>query len=365
MAELDYPDFEVILVDDGSTDASAAIASEYDVTVISTPNCGLSAARTLGAERASGEIVAYIDDDARPDRDWLRYLAWTYLTTDHAMVGGPNIAPAGDGPLAFCVANAPGGPVHVLLTDEIAEHVPGCNLSARRERLLEIGGFDPRFRAAGDDVDFCWRIQNRAGRWDSSGSDGLASPPQFAEDLLETAAGLWQGGGAAGSEMARAIQRHGSYFVGRALVWQRLDPRAGKPRRADVSRRLGAGAFQALYDQNPPLLALLPLMPEWWLVIAALALISLLGLAWTPLLLALPLLVVALGADQWRRRGSAHGSCRTRREQSVPNEPGCGRSPPDCIWCNRLPDCGVVWRMGFPHGVVAARGRLGCRCRAP
>ena len=64
----------------------------------------------------------------------------------------------------------------------------------------------------------------------------------------------------------------------------------------------GQAPFQALYDQNPPLLALLPLMPEWWLVIAALALISLLGLAWTPLLLALPLLVVALAgpvAQAW------------------------------------------------------------------
>ena len=134
LTAMSYPNFEVLLVDDGSTDTTVALASEYDVTVISTPNRGLSAARTLGAERASGEIVAYIDDDARPDPDWLFYVAWSFLTTEHAVIGGPNIAPEGDGPIAFCVANAPGGPVHVLLSDELAEHVPGCNLAVRRDR---------------------------------------------------------------------------------------------------------------------------------------------------------------------------------------------------------------------------------------
>ena len=91
---------------------------------------------------------------------WLRYLAYAYQTTSHAAIGGPNIAPEHDGPIATCVANAPGGPVHVLLTDEIAEHIPGCNMSFRKDILLELGGFDPIYRAAGDDVDLCWRIQH-------------------------------------------------------------------------------------------------------------------------------------------------------------------------------------------------------------
>jgi hypothetical protein len=48
----------------------------------------------------------------------------------------------------------------VLLNNEVAEHVPGCNMAFWRERLLEIGGFDPIYRAAGDDVDACWKLQD-------------------------------------------------------------------------------------------------------------------------------------------------------------------------------------------------------------
>jgi hypothetical protein len=47
------------------------------------------------------------------------------------------------------------------LDDERAEHVPGCNMAFWRERLLEIGGFDPIYRAAGDDIDVCWRLLDR------------------------------------------------------------------------------------------------------------------------------------------------------------------------------------------------------------
>ena len=49
--------------------------------------------------------------------------------------------------------------VEFLLTDTLAEHVPGCNMAFRKSCLEEIGGFDPIFHAAGDDVDICWRIQ--------------------------------------------------------------------------------------------------------------------------------------------------------------------------------------------------------------
>ena len=58
-----------------------------------------------------------------------------------------------------CVAAAPGGPNHVLLTDVVAEHIPGCNMAFYKWAFEKVGGFDPEYRKAGDDVDFCWRLQ--------------------------------------------------------------------------------------------------------------------------------------------------------------------------------------------------------------
>src|SRR5712671_6419188 len=162
LEQLAYPDYEVIVVDDGSTDSTAAIARQYDYRLTRTENRGLSNARNTGLKAATGEIVAYIDDDAYPDPHWLTYLAATFLNPraeKYAGVGGPNIAPPGDGLIADCVAHAPGGPVHVLLTNQKAEHIPGCNMAFRRVALKAIGGFDPQFHVAGDDVDVCWRLQ--------------------------------------------------------------------------------------------------------------------------------------------------------------------------------------------------------------
>ena len=49
----------------------------------------------------------------------------------------------------------------MLLSDEIAEHIPGCNMAFWKASLEAIGGFDPQFRIAGDDVDICWRLQDQ------------------------------------------------------------------------------------------------------------------------------------------------------------------------------------------------------------
>jgi glycosyltransferase involved in cell wall biosynthesis len=161
LTNLEYSNYEVIVVDDGSTDRSGAIAEEFGTRLIQIGHSGLAVARNIGMKAAAGEIIAYTDDDARPDPHWLQYLAWTYMHSDCAAAGGPNIAPPDDSPLAECVAHAPGGPVHVLLTDREAEHIPGCNCSFRKDVLAEIGGFDPRFRSAGDDVDVCWKLLER------------------------------------------------------------------------------------------------------------------------------------------------------------------------------------------------------------
>ena len=162
---LTYPDVELILVNDGSGDQTSVIGHAHPrVIVIDIPNGGLSAARNVGLARATGEIVAYTDADTRVDRDWLTYLVQPFLISDVVGSGGPNVVPADDPPMAQSIARAPGGPTHVLLDDRIAEHVPGCNMAFRREALLAIGGFNPIYLRAGDDVDVCWRLQARGGQ---------------------------------------------------------------------------------------------------------------------------------------------------------------------------------------------------------
>ena len=163
LMRLNYPDYEVILVDDGSTDATPQIAERYPlVRCIRQENRGLSVARNVGMEAARGEIVAYTDDDCVADEDWLLYLVRGLLDQNADAIGGPNISPPSDNWIAKCVAASPGNPSHVMLDDRQAEHIPGCNMAFRRDVLQEIGGFDPQFRQAGDDVDLCWRLLDRS-----------------------------------------------------------------------------------------------------------------------------------------------------------------------------------------------------------
>ena len=159
LQKLSYPDYEVILVDDGSKDETQSIAADFPlVKNILQPNRGLSAARNMGLQAATGEIIAYTDSDCMPDLDWLYFLVATLLPGTYAAVGGPNSNPPAKNSVAAAVAACPGAPTHVLLSDTEAEHIPGCNMAYWRTVLSEIGGFDAEFRTAGDDVDVCWRL---------------------------------------------------------------------------------------------------------------------------------------------------------------------------------------------------------------
>lgn len=160
LQRLDYPHYEVIVVDDGSTDGTRAIAaafSEFQCIELGS-NRGLSAARNAGVRAAKGELIAFTDADCQVDPQWLRFLAAAFESNPWDAVGGPNILPPDDGPVAAAVMATPGGPAHVMISDRVAEHIPGCNMAFRADVLKRLGGFDPQFRIAGDDVDICWRL---------------------------------------------------------------------------------------------------------------------------------------------------------------------------------------------------------------
>ena len=192
LEHLNYPDYEVVLVDDGSKDDTVQIVdgflSRYSPTgkppekvpydggapgttiqeagrlrYIRQKNMGLSFARNIGAYLSKGAVFAYTDSDCMVDPDWLYYMVGTLLSGDYCGVGGPNISPPAVDWVQAAVAAAPGGPSHVLLTDVVAEHIPGCNMAFHRWAFEGVGGFDTEYRKAGDDVDFCWRLQTNGG----------------------------------------------------------------------------------------------------------------------------------------------------------------------------------------------------------
>jgi O-antigen biosynthesis protein len=297
LGRLEYPSYEVIVIDDGSTDTTAEIAREFGVKMINTPNNGLSHARNLGLAAAAGEIVAYTDDDAYPDPHWLTYLALAFTSTDHAGIGGPNIPPPGDGPLAACVANAPGGPIHVLLSDDVAEHIPGCNMAFRKDRLQAIGGFDPQFRRAGDDVDVCWRLQERG--WTLGFS---ASAMVWHHRRNSIRAYLRQQIGYGDAEALLERKWPEKYNAAGHVSWAGRLYGKGLTQTLGGRSRIyhgtwGSAPFQSVYRAPQLGLTSVVLMPEWYLLILALAALSLLGVTWRPLLMAAPLCLIAVAAS--------------------------------------------------------------------
>lgn len=304
LGRLDYPDSEVILVDDGSTDGTAAIAAGFpDVKLVRhETNQGLSASRNSGLAAATGTIIAYTDDDCFADPHWLTRLVHRLETTGADAVGGPNISPD-DGWLAAAISGCPGQPTHVLESDQVAEHVPGCNMAFRRAALEGINGFDPQFLRAGDDVDVCWRLQ-QAGGWIT-----FAPGAVVWHHRRQTPRSYFRQQSGYGEAEALLRFKHPEKFNGRGgWKWRGVlygaSLRGLHLREALIYRGVfGTGFFQCLYQPPAAHWAMIPASLEWHLA-AGFALLN--AIVWPPaaalavVMLALSLVVAILQAWQAR-----------------------------------------------------------------
>jgi GT2 family glycosyltransferase len=152
LTALGAADAEIIVTDDSRDEATRELLEREfpHVRYIRGPRRGPAANRNNGARAATGDWLAFVDDDCEPQLGWLDALA--AAAPDADIIEGRTRAPgATDSPLEETVENESGG---VLWS---------CNIAVRREVFAQLGGFDEEFlEAGGEDMEFAWRVR-RAG----------------------------------------------------------------------------------------------------------------------------------------------------------------------------------------------------------
>jgi glycosyltransferase involved in cell wall biosynthesis len=162
----DYSDFEVIVVNNASTDRTEEIAKEFpNITLINESRMGLPRAREAGRLAASGGIIANMDADCLPDSDWLAKGSVYFSDASVAAVSGPYDY-YDTGPvvryvflytqmsifwLTSKVIQLPGIRAGALMT--------GGNNLIRSEALNKVGGYNTALTFYGEDTDIAQRIQ--------------------------------------------------------------------------------------------------------------------------------------------------------------------------------------------------------------
>jgi len=167
-------------------------------------------------------------------------------------------------------------------------------MAFRRVALKAIGGFDPQFHVAGDDVDVCWRLQ-KAG-W-TLGFTAGAVVWHHRRNSVQAYLKQQRGYGKAEAMLERKWPE--KYNIIGHSIWSGRIYTNGLTYMGWRTRRIyhgqwGTAPFQSLHEPAPNLVESLPMMPEWYLVICALGVLSVLGASWPPLLWALAFLVLAV-----------------------------------------------------------------------
>ena len=162
LRSLEYPDFEVVVVDNDSTDSTKEVIKQNGAVYIFAPShSGIGACRQIGVEKSSGKVIAFCDDDCVPSPLWLFHLARRLMSDSRlGLVGGEviNVGFAKNKQHKGRSMLTKHGKCRFVESVEKAEFFGNMNLAFRRDVIEAVGGYDPFFNVL-EEIDLALRIK--------------------------------------------------------------------------------------------------------------------------------------------------------------------------------------------------------------
>lgn len=158
---VEYPDFEIIVLPDNPIDDYGS----SEVKIVPTGSMGPAEKRNIGIRHSRGEVLAFLDDDVFPEKDWLKNATKNFEDPDVAAVGGPAVTPE-DSPIlqkasgliysSYLASGRESGRYIPRRKREVDDY-PTCNFIVKKSIMDELGGFQTKFWP-GEDTAICLRI---------------------------------------------------------------------------------------------------------------------------------------------------------------------------------------------------------------
>jgi len=162
---LDYNDFEILVLPDDSNDEKAKKFSDKKIKIIKTGKIKPAPKRNLGMEKAKGEFFAFIDSDAYPENDWLKNAMKYFKDEKIGIVGGPNLTPPeanfAEKVSGYVLSNfwvsGPASVRYKIGKNQIVKELPSCNYISRKE-------ISPKYKEGlltAEDSKFCFDVKKQ------------------------------------------------------------------------------------------------------------------------------------------------------------------------------------------------------------
>ncbi len=161
---LDYPFFEIIILPDESMEFQRS----HKISIVPTGNILPATKRDIGASQAQGKILAFLDDDAYPNSDWLKQAALDFQDSTVSCVCGPAVTPEGEhlsqkasGKVyESIIVSGPARFRYTPLKKRFTDDFPSCNFFIRNNDFQDLGGFKTKFWP-GEDTILCQEVVHK------------------------------------------------------------------------------------------------------------------------------------------------------------------------------------------------------------